>query len=114
MKIFEIYNDLDKNAQTLGVLYYNEEKDEYRIEIPENIPTDRLPLVLEATVLQGSRTVNDHRARRWVQDRIIPSSRQNIGSILKAAGMTHYDPIAMLEHWYGRCVQDDFAVRRVR
>ena len=114
MKVFEIYNGRYKNGHTLGVLYYDEEKDEYRIEIPENVPTDKLPIVLAATVMQGSRTVNDHRARRWVQDRIVPASRQNIGSILKAAGMTHYDPIAMLEHWNGRCVQDHFAVRRIQ
>lgn len=114
MKIFEIYNGLDKNGKTLGVLYYDEEKDAYRIEIPEKVDADKLPFVLEATVQQGSHTVNDHRARRWVQDRIVPASRQNIGSILKAAGMTVYDPIAMLEHWSGRCVQDDFAVRRIQ
>lgn len=35
--------------------------------------------------------MNSEWSMRWVQSRIIPSSRQNIGEILRVNGMRSYD-----------------------
>ena len=45
---------------------------------------------------KGIRTMNSDWSMRWVQSRIIPSSRQNIGEILRVNGMRSYDEHKLL------------------
>ena len=50
---------------------------------------------------------------RWVQTRIIPSSRQNIGEILRVNGMRSYDEHKLLLKNEGRSCQDEFYIEHI-
>lgn len=52
--------------------------------------------------------MNSDWSMRWVQSRIIPSSRQNIGEILRVNGMRSYDEHKLLLKNEGWSCQDEF------
>ena len=74
---------------------------------PGTVETD-VPMGLVPFAHDGKREVDPHWSRRWVEERIVPPSRQNIGQVLKANGLVEYDDFALLVHGMGRCSQDDF------
>lgn len=51
-------------------------------------------------------TVNAYWSKVWVQQRIAPTDRQNLGQILKDNGLDEYDEFQLLMLANGRCVQD--------
>lgn len=91
----------------IAFLYYNEEKKEFEIEIPEATESREAPLIIAAFIEKGQRRIGKEWSLRWVQERIIPPNRQNIGQILKANNMTEYDEFQFLLKCQGRCCQDD-------
>lgn len=52
--------------------------------------------------------MNSDWSMRWVQSRIIPSSRQNIGEILRVNGMRSYDEHKLLLKMRGEVVRMNF------
>ena len=52
--------------------------------------------------------MNSDWSMRWVQSRIIPSSRQNIGEILRVNGMRSYDEHKLLLKNEGGVVRMNF------
>lgn len=65
------------------------------------------------TFEKGIRTMNSDWSMRWVQSRIIPSSRQNIGEILRVNGMRSYDEHKLLLKNEGRSCQDEFYIEHM-
>ena len=51
---------------------------------------------------------------RWVQQRIIPADRQNIGTILRDNGLREYQAYRLLVLGEGRCAQDDCSVMPIK
>ena len=74
----------------VGILNYDEKEKKYTIEIPENVTPKEAPFMISLFLKKGIRTMNSDWSMRWVQSRIIPSSRQNIGEILRVNGMRSY------------------------
>jgi hypothetical protein len=54
------------------------------------------------------KTVNSYWSELWVQQRIIPMDRQNLGQILKENHLKEYDEYRLLMLSMGRCAQDDY------
>lgn len=106
MKIFAIKSD-STGEKVLGYLLYYEKADRFYIELPDEADEWDTPLLLSSFVKRGKRTVNSYWSRAWVQQRIIPPDRQNIGGILKDNGLETYDEFALLTLAEGRCAQDD-------
>lgn len=52
-------------------------------------------------------TVSEDISLTWVKERVIPSGRQNIGSILKNYKLKEYSEMALLSLSKGRCFQDN-------
>lgn len=52
--------------------------------------------------------MNAYFSRLWVQQRIVPPDRQNLGRILRENGLREYDEFALLMLANGRCAQDDY------
>ncbi|MEC4175095.1 helix-turn-helix transcriptional regulator [Adlercreutzia sp. R7] len=69
--------------------------------------------MLELLAQKGERSVGHDLSLRWVQERIPPPGRQNIGQVLKANGLDEYDEFALLMSSMGACAQDDFLLREV-
>ena len=99
--------------KTVGILNYDEQTRQYTIDIPEDVSFRKTPFMLSLFLKKGIRSVDSKWSMRWVQSRIIPSSRQNIGEILRANGMRSYDEHKLLLKNEGRSCQDDFYIEDI-
>ncbi len=113
MRRFEILDASRRGALPCAVLNWDERKDEFSIEIAKWAGEGDVPMLLAPFARKGQRRVDDAWARRWVAERVVPSSRQNLGQVLKANGLDGYEPMALLVAGAGRCAQDDFCIREI-
>lgn len=97
---------IDKGRDLAWLLYY-EREDTFHIEISEDVDEWDAPLILSSFVKRGVRALDPYWSRVWVEQRIIPSDRQNLGMILKENGLTEYDAYRLLVLSDGRCAQDE-------
>ena len=108
MKIFAIRDAADQSNKDLAYLFYYEINRKFYIELPEKADPWETPLLLASFVKNGEQSINSYWSRVWVQQRIVPSDRQNIGQILRDNGLKSYDEFALLILASGRCEQDDY------
>ena len=107
MKAFSIRDaSLDKEKNLAYLLYYEREK-LFFIEIEKGIDEWEAPLILSSFVKRGKYSVGSHWSEVWVEQRIVPRDRQNLGMILKENHLSEYDPFRLLVIADGRCAQDD-------
>ncbi len=85
----------------------------YRIEIKPWAGENDVPMLLVPFVRAGKPVLDEKWSRKWVEERIVPPSRQNIGQVLKANGLDEYDDFKLLMVSMGRCSQDDFGLVEV-
>ncbi len=112
MKIFAIKTESDKNAILAYLVYYEKEKSFY-IELPENADPWETPLLLSSFAKKNIRTVNAYWSKIWVQQRIVPTDRQNLGQVLRENNLSFYDEFEMLMLSKGRCAQDDYYLQPI-
>ena len=108
MKIFAIRDETDPASKDIAFLIYYERDKRFYIELPENADPWETPLLLSSFLKRGEHTVNAYWSITWVQQRITPSDRQNLGQILKDNGLEAYDEFDLLMLADGRCAQDDY------
>ena len=108
MKIFAIRDESAQEQKDLAYLLYYEQEKRFYIELPENADTWEIPLLLDSFVKRGETTGNSYWSKIWVEQRIIPPDRQNIGEILRDNHLKEYDEYALLMLAMGRCAQDDY------
>ena len=113
MKYFEIRSDLSGDDRLYGVVIYNEKKDEYLVELPEDLEYKDAPILLDKAIIDGTYTVGPRVSHLWIEQRVVPPDRQNIGSVLKAAKLDEYNEFELLKHADGRCAQDDFYLKPI-
>ena len=97
----------------VGILKYDERTKKYTIDIPEDVLYKDAPFMMSLFLKKGIRSMNSEWSMRWVQSRIIPSSRQNIGEILRVNGMRSYDEHKLLLKNEGRSCQDEFYIEQM-
>lgn len=97
---------IDKNRDLAWLLYY-EREDAFHIEICGDVDEWDAPLILSSFVKRGMRALDPYWSLRWVEERIIPRDRQNLGMILKENGLTEYDAYRLLVLADGKCAQDE-------
>lgn len=107
MKIFAIRDESMQEQTDLAYLLYYETEKRFYIELPHDADPWTTPLLLSSFVKKGERTVNSYWSKIWVQQRIVPADRQNLGQILKDNGLKEYDEFELLMLAMGRCAQDD-------
>ena len=108
MRIFAIRDDELECRKNLAYLIYYEKSKRFYIEIPDNADLWETPLLLSELFRQGYHTIDAYWSKLWVQQRIVPPDRQNIGQILKANGLEEYDEFQLLLLGNGRCAQDNY------
>ena len=99
--------------KTVAILTYDEKNKKYTIDIPEGVTEREAPFMMSLFVKKGIRHMDSAWSMKWVQSRIIPSSRQNIGEILRVNGMKTYDEHELLLKNEGRCCQDEFHIEKL-
>jgi hypothetical protein len=108
MKIFAIRDEGDKAQKDLAYLLYYEMEKRFYIELPEDADPWETPLLLASFAKRGEKTVNSYWSKLWVQQRIVPLDRQNLGQVLKDNRLNEYDEYSLLMLSMGRCAQDDY------
>lgn len=100
----------NRQQNPVAYLTYHEKRKEFRISINRDTIAQDAPFMLGLFIQKGIYEVDSQWSGRWVKERIVPAERQNIGRILRANQLTHYDEAVFLELGQGRTVQDDFMV----
>ena len=108
MKIFAIRDETDAAGKNLAYLLYYETAKQFYIELPDDADPWETPMVLSSFARNGETSVNSYWSRLWVQQRIVPSDRQNISQVLRDNGLKEYDEYGLLMLAMGRCAQDDY------
>jgi hypothetical protein len=108
MKIFAIRDESSLEKKDLAYLLYFELDKRFYIELPESADPWETPLLLSSFAKRNEKTVNSYWSKIWVQQRIVPPDRQNLGQVLKDNDLTEYDEYALLMLSMGRCAQDDY------
>lgn len=80
-------NNKDK---IVSILNYDEQKKSYTIDIPEDVASVEMPFMMSLFLKKGIHRIDPDWSMKWVQSRIIPSSRQNIGEIVEALQTSYY------------------------
>lgn len=93
--------------KVLSILTYDEDRKEFTIDIPEDVTEQEAPFMMSLFLQQGIRHIDPEWSIRWIQERVVPSSRQNIGQILRENNMQVYDEYALLLKNKGRSCQDE-------
>lgn len=109
---FAIRNE-NYGEKNIAFLYYDETSKEYEIEIPESTKSKEAPLIIAHFIQKNSRKIDKKWSFRWVQERVTPPERQNLGQILKANNMKEYDTFPLLIKNEGRCCQDECYIVRI-
>lgn len=99
--------------KTVGYLYYDETEKTYRIEIPADVKSAEAPMILSDFIRKGQREIDSRWSLRWVQERVTPPERQNIGQILKNNNMKFYSEFPLLLKNQGRSCQDECYIEQI-
>lgn len=111
MKIFKI---MDEDAKrSVGCLLNFEKEGSFIIELRDDLDEWSAPLLFAGLVKKKNFTVPRDESLMWVKERIIPSGRQNISSILSHHKLKAYDEGRFLEISEGRCSQDHLYIKKV-
>lgn len=113
MRLYVIRNEEDTANKDLAYLYYYEDAKRFYIELPDNADEWETPLILSSFVKRGEKTVNAYWSKLWVQQRIVPTDRQNLGMILRDNGLDCYDEFKLLILADGRCAQDSYYLTEI-
>ena len=111
MKIFEI---IDEESSTyIGCLICYEKSEDYAVELVDDIDEWTAPLLFDKYVREREYTIPRKASRLWVEERVIPSDRQNIAFILKNSKIKSYNVIKLLELSKGKCSQDNMYMKAI-
>ncbi|MCR5358211.1 MAG: hypothetical protein K6E63_12505 [Lachnospiraceae bacterium] len=111
MKAYAIIDE--EIGATIGTLLYYDREDGYIIELKDELDEWNAPLLFTGYIKQGIYTIPRHVSAMWVRERVIPSSRQNISSILANHKLREYDEMKLLELAHGRCSQDRLYIKKL-
>ena len=111
MKIYEIADE--ERCESVGVLLYYEKQKAFIIELQEDLDEWTAPLLFTSLVKKHIFKVPKDISALWVRERVIPSGRQNIGSILTTHKLRAYDEMRFLEISKGKCSQDSLYIRKL-
>ena len=107
MKRFELRDAANESAGTIAILECFDCPRSFYIELPPHVDPWDLPFVLHEFARRDELTVDACWSLRWVQSRLVPTERQNLGEVLRENGLDNYDELRLLEMTEGRCAQDD-------
>ncbi len=111
MRIYEILDS--ENKISIGILQYYEKERSYVIELQDYLDEWSAPLLFTSYVKKKIFTIPRDISFLWVKERVIPSGRQNIASILNTHKLKEYNEMEMLAIANGRCSQDSLYIRKI-
>lgn len=104
----------DNTDRILGYLFYYERHKRFFVELLRGVDEWDAPFMFKSFVEKKIFSIDSIWSKKWVELRIIPRERQNIGDILRDNGLKEYDEYRLLVLSEGRCAQDDCYVRKIK
>jgi DNA-binding XRE family transcriptional regulator len=109
--VADIADTRSRKSKPCARLFYNDDKREFNIKLNKSTRAEDAPLAFEKFITDGKNELGPYWSKRWIETRITPPSRQNLGSILRANSLEEYDEFAMLKISRAQSSDDDFALR---
>lgn len=106
MQLYALRDETNEDAGVLAYLECFERPRSFFFELPPDADPWNLPFILHEYALRGRLTVDAVWSLRWVESRLVPPERQNLGEVLRENGLSCYDELRLLELTGGRCSQD--------
>ena len=113
MRLFAVRDEALSTDKTFAYLIYYEAPRTFYIELSDQTDPWDMPALLSSFARRSEFSIGSAWSRRWVQQRIVPQDRQNLGQILKDNGLTEYDEFSLLLLANGRCEQDDCCLEEI-
>lgn len=110
MIAFDIVDER-RGSQPCGRLLHDPAEGTWAISIADDATPDDVPLMLALFLERDEREIGMPWAARWVEERLVPAGRQNLGEVLRAHGLEEYDEVVLLTEGRGACSHDDFVLR---
>ena len=100
-------------GRLIGYLFYYERSRRFYAEVLGELDEWEVPAMFYGHVKRGIYSIDSKWSMKWVRQRIVPAERQNIGMILKDAGLKSYDEYKLLCLSEGRCAQDECYIVKI-
>lgn len=113
MRKFEIIDSEREGARPCGVLSADQGSQTFKVTLADWVGPNDVPMMFMTFAQDGKREVPATWVRAWIDERIAPPSRQNIGEIMRAHDLDEYDPLELLVSGEGRSSQDGFYIREI-
>ena len=113
MVVFEIRDDGIVKDRLLGYLFYYERSKRFFAELLDEYDEWAAPFIFSGFVAKGQYSIGSEWSKKFVEQRIVPPDRQNLGAILKDNGLKEYDEYRLLLLSNGRCAQDEIHLRKI-
>lgn len=104
---------MNQDKYLVGYLFYYERSRRFFAELPEDVDEWKAPFLFSSFVKRNIRSIDSEWSMKFVQQRIIPPDRQNLGDILKANNLSEYDEYKLLQLSEGRCAQDELFLVKI-
>lgn len=102
----------DGRDRVVGYLFCFPAFKRYYIELDGDIDKWDAPALFSGQVKRKNHSIDHELSMKWIRQRIVPSERQNISSILRENKLKEYDEYRLLQLSCGRCAQDDCYITR--
>lgn len=106
MRIYALRDEESEALGDLAILECYEYPRSFFFELPPDADPWALPFILHEFAQRGARTIDATWSLRWVQSRVVPPERQNLGEVLRENGLSDYGELGILALTEGRCSQD--------
>lgn len=113
MRRFELIDGEGRELRPSAIISYDEATGAYGARVEDWAEPGDVPAIFAAFVARGERDIPSKWVQAWVDERIAPPGRQNIGEVLRSHGLMEYDSAALLASSAGRSSQDGFYLREI-
>ena len=112
MKHFVIVNRMNPD-EAVAYLSYEPENRRFRLKLNKNAKREEFQGMLRVFYDKEMYDPGEKWSARWVRERVTPSERQGMGTILRENQMKCYDEMTFLEKNGGLSVQDDLMIKPI-
>ena len=113
MRTFELLDSTRRAAVPCATIMCDQVRGTFSARVADWAGPADVPLAFVPFVERGVRDIPPRWVESWVEERIAPPSRQNIGDVLRAHHLQEYDACELLASNQGKSSQDDFYLREI-
>lgn len=113
MRRFELFDGEGERSEACADIWYDPAQEKFSATVRDWARPADVPAIFSYFVEQGEREIPPQWVQAWIEERVSPPSRQNIGEILRANHLDRYNPCALLLAGAGKSSQDGFYIREV-